>query len=144
MELFLPCLWAFLGCLSFCYIFELHSWKYLLSAAVTGGLGWLCYLLLDGQGTVLRFFLSTIVVATLAEIFARMMKAPATIFLIIGILPLVPGGGMYYTMEALINGNVPLFFQKGLETAASAGAMAVGCSLVSAVARILRVQQKQR
>lgn len=141
MELFLPCLWAFLGCLCFCYIFELHSWKYLLSSAVSGGLGWLCYLLLAGQGTVLRFFCSTIVVATLAELFARWMKAPSTIFLIIGILPLVPGGGMYYTMEALVNGNMPLFFQKGLSTAASAGAMAVGCSLVSSLARILRARK---
>ena len=141
MELLLPCLWAVLGCLSFCFIFELHSWKYLLSSAISGGLGWLCYLLLEGEGTVLRLFFSTIVVATLAELFARWMKAPPTIFLIIGILPLVPGGGMYYTMEALVNGNMPLFFQKGLETAASAGAMAVGCSLVSSLARILRARK---
>ena len=142
MELLLPCLYAGLGCLAFCVVFELHSWKYMLSASVTGAAGWLVYLLLDAHGSVTRFFLATIVVAVMSEIFARIHKAPATVFLIIGIIPLVPGGGIYYTMEALINGDMPLFVQRGLETAASAGAMAVGCSLVSSAARILTIWRR--
>ena len=141
MELFLPCLYAFLGCMAFCLVFELHQWRYLLSSAATGAVGWLVYLLLSQQGLISRFFFSTIVVALLSEIFARALKAPVTIFLIIGILPLVPGGGMYYTMEALINGDMPLFFTKGMETAAAAGTMAVGCSLVSSLVRILTMKK---
>ena len=144
MELFLPCLYAFLACFFFGVVFELHRWRYLLSAGLTGGLGWLVYLLLADHGSVLRFFFATIVVASLAEVFARIYKAPATIFLIIGIVPLVPGGGMYETMEALINHDMPLFAERGLATAASAGAIAVGCSLVSAVARILAVKRRER
>lgn len=144
MELLLPCLYAGLGCLAFCIVFELHSWKYLLSASLTGAAGWLVYLLLDNMGSVSRFLLATIVVAVLAEVLARIHKAPATIFLIIGIIPLVPGGGIYYTMEALINGDMGLFVQRGLETASSAGAMAVGCSLVSSAARILTVWRRGR
>lgn len=144
MSLFLPCLYAFLGCVAFCLIFELHSWQYLLSAGITGATGWLVYLALSEWNSVARFLLSTIVVAALAEVFARIYKAPATIFLIIGIIPLVPGGGMYYTMEALINGDMMLFVHHGLETAASAGAIAVGCSLVSSVARILAVKRRER
>ena len=73
----------------------------------------------------------------LSEIFARMFKSPATVFLIIGIVPLVPGGGLYYTMDALIDGNMDLFVQKGLEAASIAGAIAAGSSLVSSVVRIL-------
>ena len=38
-------------------------------------------------------------VSALAELLARLLKAPATIFLVIGIIPLVPGGGLYYTMD---------------------------------------------
>ena len=68
---------------------------------------------------------------------ARVMKAPATIFLIVGIIPLVPGGGLYYTMEALLSGDTALFAQTGLETAACAGAIAVGVSMVSSLARLL-------
>ncbi len=144
MELFLPCLYAGLGCLSFCVVFEVHSWKHLLSAAFTGAAGWLVYLLLRDSSSVIRFLLATIVVAVMSEVFARIYKAPATVFLIIGIIPLVPGGGIYYTMEALINGDMALFVQRGMETAASAGAMAVGCSLVSSVTRILTVWRRGR
>lgn len=142
MELLLPCLYAGLGCLAFCVVFELHSWKYMLSAAFTGTAGWLVYLLLDDRGSVTRFLLSTIVIAVMSEVFARIHKSPATVFLIIGIIPLVPGGGIYYTMEALINGDMSLFVQHGLETATSAGAIAVGCSLVSSAARILTMWRR--
>ena len=58
-------------------------------------------------------------------------------------MPLVPGGGIYYTLDALLNGEMDLFVQRGLETAAYAGAIAVGCSLVSSIARILTALRRQ-
>ena len=94
--------------------------------------------LLDGvMGEIGCNFAATVTVALLSEIFARMLKAPATVFLIIGIVPLVPGGGLYYTMDALIDGDMALFAQKGIRAAGIAGAIAAGSSLVSSVARIL-------
>ena len=144
MEWFLPCLNAFLGCGAFCFIFELRRWWYILSAAVSGAVGWFVYLSLSDLTDVSRYLLATIAVAVLSEIFARLYKTPATVFLIIGIIPLVPGGGIYYTMEALINGDLSLFVRYGMETAASAGAIAVGCSLVSSVARIAVVLRRRR
>jgi uncharacterized membrane protein YjjB (DUF3815 family) len=79
----------------------------------------------------------------LAEIFARMFKAPATVFLITGIIPLVPGGGLYYTMDALIDGNMALFAEKGIEAAGIAGAIAAGSSLVSSMVRILPKRKRK-
>ena len=96
------------------------------------------------MGGISQLVLATIVTATLAEIFARVLKTPATVLLIIGIIPLVPGGGIYYTMEALVNGDMAMFARFGLETVASAGAIAVGSSLVSAVTRILMAQKNAR
>ncbi len=136
MALFLPCLWAFLACAAFCFAFELRRWRFILAASLTGAVAWFVYLVMDGHGEVTRFLLSTIAAATLSEIFARIFRTPATVFLIIGIIPMVPGGGIYYTMYALINGDMEQFVQRGLSTAASAGAIAVGCSLVSSVVRI--------
>ena len=144
MELFLPCLYAFLASFAFGMLSELHSWRYLLSSAATGCVGWLIYLLMADHGIVMRFLVATIVAASMAEIFARIFKAPATVFLVVGIIPLVPGGGIYYTMEALINSDMAAFVHKGMETAASAGAIAVGCSLVSSVARIITVWRRHR
>ena len=144
MDLLMPCLYAVLASFAFGLISELHSWKYLLSAAAIGGLGWLVYLLLDSYSTVPRFLMTTIVIAALSEIMARVFKAPATIFLVVGIIPLVPGGGIYYTMEGLINGDMTVFLQKGMETVAAAGSIAVGCSLVTSLARVITVWRRHR
>ena len=48
------------------------------------------------------------------------------------------------SLEALVNGDMAMFARFGLETVASAGAIAVGSSLVSAVTRILMAQKSAR
>ena len=134
-----------LACAGFCLIFEVKKPPFLLLCSLNGGVAWLVYLLLEGRcAETTRYLIATAAVSVLAELMARAMKAPATIFLIIGIIPMVPGGGIYYTLEALINGDMPLFVQRGMETAASAGAIAVGCSLVSSVARIIALLRRER
>lgn len=40
-----------------------------------------------------------------AEIFARISKAPTTVFLLPGCIALVPGGTLYYTMSNLLSQN---------------------------------------
>ena len=106
---FLPCIYALVGCAAFSVVFEIRDIKKLASASFCGFVSWLVFTLCSFVGTgiwadTIRYFIATIAVAIFAEIFARVHKAPATLFLIIGIIPLVPGGGIYYTMEALING----------------------------------------
>ena len=138
METCLPCLYAALTSIGFAMVFELRRWQHILAAGFAGTAGWLVYLLTaDAMGVVGRNFVATVAVAILAEIFARIFKSPATVFLITGIIPLVPGGGLYYTMDALIDGNMALFAQRGVEAASIAGAIAAGSSLVSSVVRIL-------
>ena len=49
------------------------------------------------------------IVSLFSEIAARIFKAPATIFLIIGCFPRVPGRGIYQTMLYCTQGNTALF-----------------------------------
>ncbi len=49
--------------------------------------------------------LAAFLTAFVAEIFARICKAPATIFLLPGCIALVPGGTLYYTMNNLLSQN---------------------------------------
>ena len=42
-------------------------------------------------------------------------KCPITIFLVSGIIPLVPGAGIYYTAYYLVTGQMSLAAVKGLE-----------------------------
>ena len=47
-----------------------------------------------------------------------------------------------YTMDYLINQNFPMFSQVGLRTAATAGAIAVGASMVTSIVRMLTWRKK--
>ena len=138
MSQLLPCLYAFLACAAFCVVFEVKKPLFILLCSTCGAVGWAAFLLVGllDEGVV-QYFIATIVVSLLSEILARLLKAPATIFLIVGIIPMVPGGGLYYTMDYLINGNLDLFVQKGIQTAAYAGAIAVGVSMVSSLSRVI-------
>ena len=49
--------------------------------------------------------LAAFLTAFAAEIFARILKAPTTIFLLPGCIALVPGGTLYYTMNNLLSQN---------------------------------------
>ena len=135
---YLPCLYAFIACASFCFIFQVRKPLFIFLCSLNGAVSWLVYLLTDFlPAEAARYFLATIAVSILAEILARVLKAPATIFLVIGIIPLVPGGGLYYTMDYLISGDFAMFTSKGLQTAAAAGAIAAGASMVTSLVRIL-------
>lgn len=134
----ITCVWAFIACIGFSFLFEVRRPVHILAAAFCGFAGWAVYLLAAPLGgEVGRYLLATVACSLLAELFARLLHAPATLFLIISIVPLVPGGGLYYTMEALINGDHTLFMQLGIQTAACAAAIAAGVSLVSSLFRIL-------
>ncbi|MNO98746.1 hypothetical protein D3C76_905000 [compost metagenome] len=66
------------------------------------------------------------------------MKTPVTTFVICALIPLVPGGGMYYTMYEVVQGNIDKALSLGLETLASAGALALGIIFVSTLTRLMR------
>jgi len=104
MELFLPCLYAFLSCVAFSVFYNVKL-KWIPVTCLGGALGWLVYLLLDFPSDVPKYFVATVVIAVYSEIMARICKVPATLFLTVAFLPLVPGGGMYSTMEYCMRGE---------------------------------------
>ena len=62
---------------------------------------------------------------------ARILKTTVTTFAISGLIPLVPGKGMYMTMLYLVNGDMAAAGSFGLTTLASAGIIALGIMVVS-------------
>ncbi|MDK2810897.1 MAG: hypothetical protein PWR27_1606, partial [Petroclostridium sp.] len=69
----------------------------------------------------------------LSEFFARQFKMPVTIFLTSGIIPLVPGAGLYYTMLELVQNNYAAAISKGVETIFIAGSIAVAIAISSSL-----------
>jgi uncharacterized membrane protein YjjB (DUF3815 family) len=82
--------------------------------------------------------------AAYAEAMARIRKYPAISYLVVAIFPLIPGAGVYYTMDHAVHGNMDLFASQGMHTAAIAGIMAVGILLVSTTVRLANVWRRKR
>lgn len=119
--------------------------KYILQAGISGALGGGVYFfgMQQGVGTVQACFLSALVISLTAHIFARIFKAPVTVFLIAGILPTVPGAGMYRTVYYMIADDRARSSFYLLQTLEIAGVIALAVFIVDAVFRI-RISGKKR
>ncbi|HSV95937.1 MAG TPA: threonine/serine exporter family protein [Spirochaetota bacterium] len=133
-----PAAYAFIATLGFSILFNIRGLNIIL-AAFGGAAGWLAYLLSMSfpVGPIFSFFIASIVVGVYAEVMARVRSAPATTFAICAVIPLVPGGGMYYTMFESIRGNTARSLELGMETLITAGAIATGLVLVSSVTNLI-------
>lgn len=73
-----------------------------------------------------------------------MRKCPATGYLLIAFIPLVPGAGIYNMMDAALRGDTQDFLTTGLHTLSIAGALAVGVLIVSSLVRMYNMLQRRR
>ena len=141
----LPCVYAFVACIGFSVIYNIHGFGMVICAG-GGSLGWLVYLLAAHlfQADILRILAAAMAVAVYAEVMARIRKCPVTSYLLVGIFPLVPGGGIYYAMEHAINGETAEFISTLMNTLGLAGSLAVGALLVSSAVRALNLRRLGR
>ena len=144
MELFLPCFYGFLGAIGFGMIFNVRGLK-LLMGCVGGFLSWLVYLLLAGcfETDIPQYFFGTVAMAVFSEVMARIFKSPVTVFLCPGLIPLVPGSTIYYTMEHFVNGEMDQCMEYGTYTIEIAAALALGILVTSSVVRLWSSGQRK-
>lgn len=140
MELFqtylLPCIFAFVACIGFSVLFNIHGLGILI-CAVGGGLGWLVYLVTAPMfhSDLLQSFAAAVFISAYSEIMARIRKCPVTAYLLVAFFPLVPGGGIYYAMGYCLEGDTEQFLSALLGTLGMAAALAVGVILASSLFR---------
>lgn len=112
----------------------------LISAGITGGIGWVVSSFLENT-VELHVFVATLIASFIiglaSQIFARRLKAPVIIFSIPGILPIVPGGSAYNAMRTFVEGNTTQGFQLLTATFMTAGAIALGLALNSAFVQLI-------
>lgn len=144
MEILLPIFCSFIACFCFSVIYNIRGGGILI-CAFGGALGWSVYLLTAPlfQDDIAQTFVSALVISAYAEVMARIRKCPVTGYLLVAIFPLVPGGGIYYTMEHAINGETDAFLASFLHTLGLAGAIAVGVLLVSSAVRMWTTFRRQ-
>ncbi len=95
-------------------------------SAIAGGAGWVLLNLLDR--TLLSYFIAATAVTVFGELCARFMKKPATSFLYVMVVPMVPGVSLYRTMLHVVSGHTQEGIEMGAYTMLSIGmiAMAIG------------------
>ena len=136
-ELLSPVLISLIACTGFGIMFNIRG-KNLLLSAFCGAISWMVYLItIHYANDMLACFLGGLATSLFAEILARLRRTPSTCFLIIGLLPLVPGAGIYYTMKYFVQGQYVEFAGKGITVLSCAGAIALGVMLVISVFRML-------
>ena len=142
---YIQLLGCFLGCIGFVIVFNIHGHG--CSLCVLGGaLTWSAYLLTIhfGGGDLTAYFFATVVAALYSEIMARVRKYPAISYQVISLFPLIPGASVYYTMQYALIGDKSAFADKGMDTIAIAGVIAVGVILVSTVFRLWSIRKSKK
>lgn len=136
-------IFALLSTAAFCILWHLPL-RHLLLASFGGMAGCALSLFLGThmQSTFYAGLLVSIFSASYAEIAARRVRAPATLFLIPAIIPLVPGSSLYYTMLSLVQGDTAGLHEYGLQTVRWVVSLAAGISLVGVVHQILHRPKK--
>ena len=131
---------SFTGALGFCLVFHLRR-RYMFAASLGGLLTCGVYLAAASiwSGILLPTLTAAAFAALYAEFLAWFMGAPATLFLIPALLiPLVPGRPLYYAMSYAVQQDMDLSADFARQTALYALGIALGASLVWALADMRR------
>ena len=143
-SLLVECIAGAIGCLGFSYLFNVHG-KGIGFCMLGGIICWAAYGMVEilGGGESMATFIASFVVAIYSELMARFRKCPAIGFLVLGLIPLIPGASLYYTMNYAVRGNMSMFSIQGMKTIELAGLMAAGILLVSTSMRMWVVWKQQ-
>lgn len=123
--------------------------KTLFHCGIVGVIGWLIYFALVEQGMdiVDASFFGSFVVAIVAHLYARRFKMPMIIFIVAGIIPLVPGGMAYNTMRNVVEDDYLQGIQFGIKAFLITGAIVIGLVfaevLMQLVFRGMRLSKKK-
>ncbi len=124
--------YCFFAIYCFCVLFSVPKSE-LIFCGLTGAVGWFVHLLLiESFTTIPSIFIAVLFIGMLARFLSNKRKMPLTIFIFSGIMPFVPGGGIYNAIYMIIM-NDPNALKKALETIEIACTIAIGIVVVLSI-----------
>ena len=126
-----------IGTLAFGVLFNIRG-RRLVVTAIGGFLSWLLFVILSNfvHSEPLNYFIVAIAISVYAEIMARVVKTPTTTFITTALIPLIPGGSLYYTMAYAFHSNIDRFLEKAIYTLQLASSLALGIIIATTLSRI--------
>jgi uncharacterized membrane protein YjjB (DUF3815 family) len=131
-------IWAFLAILGFSIRSNLKGIR-ILFTALSGGLCWFFYLIVlyYSKSVLFSVFIAIILVCTYSEILAPRLKTPVSVFVTCAIIPLVPGRGLFNSMQLYIAGDNLQASKTILQTLLIAGTISIAIAIVSSVTNLI-------
>ncbi|GFI51495.1 MAG: threonine/serine exporter [Dorea sp.] len=124
----------FIGTIGYAVLFNIPK-KFYLCCGFTGAAGWLIYhaVVSMNASAVTASFFGTLAVVLTSRVLSVRKKCPIIIFLVSGILPLVPGAGIYYTVYYMVTNQLAEAVLRGMESVKTAFAIVLGIVLVLSI-----------
>lgn len=123
---------SFLGTVGLALTYNVPK-RFLLGCGITGMMGWMAYFAVravEDQAPYVAGFAGALMVAFVSRIMAVYMKCPITLFLISGIVPLVPGAGIYKAVYYTVVNNPNQAFAYALTSVKMAFAIVIGMIII--------------
>ena len=132
---------------AFCAV-VFNAGKYdIVPGAIAGGIGWFIYKFLFyylGVAEPVGYMCGAAALTLFSEIWAYVSKNPATVYLLPGLFPLVPGYGIFVAMHAAVTHNTELAAKAGYNAAIAAGSIALGIAVAASAARLCTTVKKHK
>lgn len=131
-----------IGTVGFGVLFNIRG-KKLIFGGLGGLAAWSLYVIfgLFIHNEAVIYLLVSTITSLYAEILAIKLKTPTTSFLIISLIPLIPGGSLYYTLAYALNGNMDSFITKAVSTLQLAAALSLGIIIVLSIFKHIRLSK---
>lgn len=138
-DFIIPVIAAALATFGFSIVFNIRG-KNLLIATLCGAFSWAMYLVCDyfSDSNIMPYFVCGVSIALYSETAAYLFRAPATMYLMPGFIPSVPGGAVYKAVESCLFGDIAGFAEGLVNTLKIGGAIALGLILMSSFFRLFR------
>jgi uncharacterized membrane protein YjjB (DUF3815 family) len=132
-------IFSFLCTFGFGILFNIPR-KQLVFASIGGALGWIVYSisLVQFDAVVMAAFTGALAVGFYSEIMAKERRVPATVYVIPGMIPLVPGYGLYYAIKKIIEADYIMALEVGTETVLVALAISSAVILTTSIGRKIK------
>ncbi|MBQ6542205.1 MAG: threonine/serine exporter family protein [Lachnospiraceae bacterium] len=110
------------------------SWRHMPFIGVTGAVCWLVFLVFNAKmGLGPAAFFASVGLAFCSFLFSRVKRCPMTVFLVPGIIPIVPGCTLFFSVFDLLRGNYHDAAVLAAQSIIICGAIVLGTALVSVI-----------
>ncbi|MBM7572578.1 threonine/serine exporter family protein [Aquibacillus albus] len=130
---------SFFAAATFGIIFNAPK-RNLIQCGLVGMCGWIVYIVFVELGidAVPATVAAAVVVAVLSQLCAKLYKTPIIVFIVSGIIPLVPGGLAYDAMRNFVENDYNTAVQLAAKVLLISGAIAIGLVFSEVINQVIR------